>query len=196
MATITDYMFHNLTGLNMDNCTQSQDNIQSINSANYMLTNYYASDCDMNKSINFATQYPSVFYKGSNQVGVGGCNIDANSNITIGSIQTHPKCRISLQQRLFTTVPYLGRGPHNPILESRIQQGDFDRNRKSVNTVTEEPYIDYRSYPLIPSVQSTINNPSNLVEGVAADGWIRGGLPSRELTRDNDYHMHDKSNDS
>ena len=34
---------------------------------------------------------------------------------------------------------------------------------------------------------STINNPANLVEGVAADGWIRGGLPSRELTKDYDY---------
>ena len=26
-----------------------------------------------------------------------------------------------------------------------------------------------------------------LVEGVAAEGWIRGGVPSRELTRDKDY---------
>ena len=25
------------------------------------------------------------------------------------------------------------------------------------------------------------------IEGVAAEGWIRGGLPSRELTRDQDY---------
>jgi len=26
-----------------------------------------------------------------------------------------------------------------------------------------------------------------LVEGVAANGWIRGGLPSREISRDRDY---------
>ena len=32
-----------------------------------------------------------------------------------------------------------------------------------------------------------IQNPANLVEGVANEGWIRGGLPSRELTRDMDY---------
>jgi len=25
------------------------------------------------------------------------------------------------------------------------------------------------------------------MRGVAADGWIRGGLPSRELSRDQDY---------
>ena len=34
---------------------------------------------------------------------------------------------------------------------------------------------------LVPSLKATIQNPANLVEGVANEGWIRGGLPSREL---------------
>jgi len=32
-----------------------------------------------------------------------------------------------------------------------------------------------------------MNNPSYCVEGVASEGWIRGGVPSRELTRDQDF---------
>ena len=40
---------------------------------------------------------------------------------------------------------------------------------------------------LVPTLKETIQNPSNLIEGVAAEGWVRGGLPSREMTRDNDY---------
>ena len=28
---------------------------------------------------------------------------------------------------------------------------------------------------------------NNLVEGIAARGWIRGGLPTRDLIRDQDY---------
>jgi len=47
----------------------------------------------------------------------------------------------------------------------------------------------HQNTPMIPSLQATITNPSNLVEGVAAKGWIRGGLPSRELTRDSDYSV-------
>jgi hypothetical protein len=47
--------------------------------------------------------------------------------------------------------------------------------------------MPYTNYPLLPSIQATVTNPANLVEGVAADGWIRGGLPSRDLTRDQDY---------
>ena len=40
---------------------------------------------------------------------------------------------------------------------------------------------------LVPSLKANIQNPANLCEGIAADGWIRGGLPSRELSRDKDY---------
>ena len=58
---------------------------------------------------------------------------------------------------------------------------------KSCKTVTETSFSKYTRTPLLPTVQATIQNPHNLVEGVAAEGWIRGGLPSRELTRDQDY---------
>jgi hypothetical protein len=40
----------------------------------------------------------------------------------LGSLQTHPKCRISLFQRTFLTVPYLGKGPFNPDLESQLSE--------------------------------------------------------------------------
>ena len=37
---------------------------------------------------------------------------------------------------------------------------------------------------MIPSLKSSVTNPANLIEDSAADGWIRGGLPSRELSKD------------
>jgi hypothetical protein len=61
------------------------------------------------------------------------------------------------------------------------------QNKKSINTTTEQSYIPYQNYPLIPSIENSVTNPANLVEGVAADGWIRGGVPSRELQKDKDY---------
>jgi hypothetical protein len=107
--------------------------------------------------------------------------------LLIGTINTHPKCRISLYERPFKTVPFLGRGSSNPVLESHIQQGDMVTNKKSINTTTEQSYIPYMNYPLLPSIENSITNPANLVEGVAVDGWIRGGAPSRELQKDLDY---------
>ena len=50
--------------------------------------------------------------------------------------------------------------------------------------------MGYSNYPLIPSIANSVTNPANLVEGVADEGWIRGGLPSRELQKDQDYLSH------
>jgi hypothetical protein len=141
----------------------------------------------MSRPIEFATSQPGIFYEGGHQVGAGGCNIDVNSQLLTGSGLMHPKCRISLNQRPFITVPYLGRGECNPLLESKLIQGDMTINKRSVNLLSEQCYSNYLNYPLIPSIASTVSNPSNLIEGVAADGWVRGGIPSREMSREKAY---------
>jgi hypothetical protein len=75
----------------------------------------------------------------------------------------------------------------NPVIESQIQQGEQIVNKKSVANLSEKSYVTYHSTPLLPAIKEQINNPANCVEGVASEGWIRGGVPSRELTRDADY---------
>ena len=70
-------------------------------------------------------------------------------------------------------------------------QGASILDKKSCKTITEKQLVN-RDDDLVPSLKSTIQNPANLVEGVAANGWIRGGLPSRELTRDMDYFKRNK----
>ncbi len=187
MAYVRDYVFDNMSRIGEDSCGMDQRNIQNLNSGNYMLQNFFSAECNMSKPIDFATSQPGINYKGGYQVGAGGCNIDTNSELINGSIITHPRCRISLFERPFKTVPYLGRGEANPLVESRILQGEHFYNKKSINPTTEMSYIDYHNYPLIPSIAATVNNPANLVEGIAANGWIRGGLPSRDLEREKSY---------
>jgi len=187
MSSIKYGAFDNSTRIGSDATDLSTRSIQSMASANYMLNNFFSQDCNMTRPIEFATSQPNVFFKGGNQVGAGGCNIDENSELLIGTINTHPKCKISLLERPFKTVPFLGRGQSNPVLESNIQQGDVSNNKKSINTTTERSFIPYSNYPLLPHLETSITNPANLVEGVASDGWIRGGIPSRELQKDADY---------
>ena len=185
MASVHDYTFNQTTRIGDDQCDLSQRNVQNSEAATYMLNNFRPA-CPMSNAVEFATSQPDVNFTGSFQVGIGGCNIDQNSELSLTRL-SRPKCRISLQERPFATVPYLGRGKSNPTLESQIQQGDLGSNRKSVNPSSEICYSNYSQTPMIPSLQATVSNPANLVEGVAAEGWIRGGLPSRELTRDKDY---------
>ena len=88
-------------------------------------------------------------------------------------------------ERPYLTVPYLGRGKSNVVLEAQLQQGDQIINKKSVNPSSEVSYLNYSNYPLLPEIEQSVTNPNNLIESEAAAGWIRGGLPSREYARDN-----------
>jgi hypothetical protein len=186
MASVHNYMFENMSRLGTDNCSLSQDNVQNLKQGNYLLTNYFSNDCTMQNPISLATNQPNVFFSGGHQTGAGGCNIDANSSLFHSDI-TKPACKISLMQRPFATVPFLGRGASNTVLESQLQQGDVVADKKSIATVTEETLVNVQTYPMIPSLHATVTNPANLIEGSAAEGWIRGGLPSREMVRDKDY---------
>lgn len=187
MANVSSYIFDNMSRIGLDACCKSQTDIQNVDSCNYTLQNYFASDCSMKKPIDLATTQPGIMYNGGFNSGAGGCNIDTSSKLQIGTIQTHPRCRIDLYQRPFATVPYLGRGSVNPVMEAQIQQGEQLVNKRSVNNLSEKSYIKYHQTPLLPAVKERLNNPATSVEGVASQGWVRGGVPSRELTRDADY---------
>jgi len=185
MASVYDYNFYQTTRLGYDRTDLSQRTLQNTEYANYMLDSFRPSG-PMNSVVDFATSQPNINFKGSYQVSVGGSNIAESSELLISNL-SRPKCRISLIERPYSTVPYLGRGKCDPTLESQIQQGDFANNKKSINPSSEVSYMQYSQTPLLPTIQSTISNPANLIESSAAQGWIRGGLPSRELARDKEY---------
>ena len=178
--------FNNQTRISDDQCDLSIRSIQNTSAANYVLDQQYK-DCSMKSVIEFATNQPNVNFSGSHQTGIGGCNIEENS-VLLHTYPSKPKCRINLQTRQFLTVPYLGKGGGNPVIEQQLLQGESETNRKSVHPYSEICYNNYKNTPLLPSIEATITNPTNLVESEASDGWIRGGLPSRELTRDSQTH--------
>ena len=185
MATYSGYTFDNLSRIGLDQCNISQTDIQNVASCNYLTQNYFASDCTMKNVRELATTQPGIMYNGGFNSGAGGCNIDTSSMLQIGTIQTHPRCRIDLFQRPFATVPFLGRGSVNPVMESQIQQGEQLVNKRSVNNLSEKSYIKYHQTPLLPAVKQRMH--TTKIENDASEGWIRGGVPSRELTRDSDY---------
>jgi hypothetical protein len=185
MANVSDYTFLNMGRIGMDKCSLSETELQNVKGADYTLTNHFSSDCNMTKPMDLALSQPNMNYKGSNQVGMGGCNIDQNSQLLLGSQITHGSEKITLNERMFRTVPYLGKGRGDVDLESQLSQGESLINKKSVNPSSEVSYINYKNYPLIPSVAESLANPAAHIEDNADENWIRGGLPSRDLVRDN-----------
>lgn len=185
-------MFNNFTRIGEDNCGLSQVNIQNANAIDYRLQNYFLKDCGMQQPISIATSQPNINYSGMGDggsgAGAGGCVIEQSNDLMISSIQTNPKCKLSLQERPYLTIPYLGRGKSNPVLESELQQGNLFENKKSVNPSAEKCFMKYSNYPLIDPIADTVSNPNYLCESSAARGWVRGGVPSRDLTREKQYN--------
>jgi hypothetical protein len=70
------------------------------------------------------------------------------------------------------------------VVESDIQQGEMSINRQSVNFTNEANYSSRVFVPLLPEIQKQINNPARSIEDSASHGWVRGGIPCRDLTRD------------
>jgi len=188
MAHVSDFTFNTMGRIGSDNCSQDINSIENAQACSYLLQNYFTSDCNMSKAKQLAVTQPGINYSGSMGSDMCGSNIDDSSKLLIGSIQTNPKARIDLFQRPFATVPYLARGAVDPILESQIQQGEAVTNKRTVTRLTEKSHLRYRTTPLIPEMQQTVQNPDNIIEANASQGWIRGGVPSRELSRDRDMY--------
>jgi hypothetical protein len=74
-----------------------------------------------------------------------------------------------------------GRG--NSDVESMLLHSEQVRVGKECGTVTEQAF-DGVFTPMIPLMKENIQNPKNLIPEMAAAGWVRGGLPSREYIRD------------
>ena len=178
-----DYKFNNMSRIGNDTCSMNVSDKQDVHRQNYLLTNFYAQDSNMMQPIMFATSQPNVNYSGSKQVGIGGGNIDVNSQL-MHQEQVSTPCKLSLFHRAYPTIPYLGRGRGDPVLESQIVQGETHTNRKTSNPTSEVNFSQYKNYPLMPEMEETMKKSSRVIESDATDGWIRGGLPSREIHRD------------
>lgn len=180
MAFVRDYFFNDMTRLGEDKCSLDQRNVENMRGTHYQTTNYFMNDATMSKAYTTALNFTGMNLTGGHHSALGGQNIDVSSSLLIEQESTNPRCRLTLVERPFKTVPFLGRGPHNPNIESELLQGDMVRNKKSLSTTTEKSHIPLRHTPMVDSLASTIQNPYNLIESVAHEGWVRGGLPSRE----------------
>jgi hypothetical protein len=175
-------IFDNVSRIGNDSCDMTNKNKQNVEASNYLLENYNVYS-PLSDTIYLATNQPNVFCQGSPAGGINAKNIDQNSALNFSPLGKTPEKTIH-QERLFSTVPYLGKGPTNIIAECDLIPGNLNHNRKTTDENSEVDHTNYIYYPLIPSIEATISNPANLVEGAADEGWVRGGIPSRILNRE------------
>ena len=181
MAAISQ-MFDNVSRIGNDKCDMTNKNKQNNQASNYVFENYNVYS-PLNNTINLATNQPNVFFRGSPGGGINANNIDDNTALNFSQLVRTPE-KATYQERLFSTVPYLGKGVSNINVENDLISNNLNSKRKTADPNSEIDHLNYVYYPLIPSIEATVSNPANLVEGVAAEGWVRGGIPSRILNRE------------
>ena len=167
-----------LTNVRDDLCAVQQYTKQSVGPGRYATT-YLVPDARVVNplAVESLIIYPREGY------GFNNNNIQADSILRNQPGFLSKRCVTRQQARPFLSVPYMGTGRGNAEVETLLQHAEFSRMGKACDTVTET-FFSQQFTPLVPSLQQTIQNPKNLIPEVAANGWIRGGLPSRDYLRD------------
>lgn len=179
MSSLHPYTFNTMASLKSDVPDQTQQNLQNTRFCNYSVANYF-SQYSSASQVQFASEIPGFVV--GNEFSVSPAVVDIESRLFNKSENEQSTEKVQLFERPFATVPYLGRGGGDPTLEAQLQQGQMIRDLKSVATVSEKPYIDYKSYPLREDLRSHVTNPAYSVEEVAMNGWTRGGASARDVS--------------
>jgi hypothetical protein len=172
---------------------ESQRTVQNSAYLNTILT-HFSSDKMSSSHVDFATQFPGVMVSGTNGgTGLGALGVDVESNLLWKTNPERPLEKLQLFQRPFLTVPYLGRGSCDTMLESQLMQGETVRGLKSASTVMEQNFLPLDQYPLDPEKRARSQEARYSVEELALDGWVRGGKSTRDMEEN---HFSNKSKPS
>jgi len=167
-----------LTHTRDDSCGIASYYSQSVSPGKYNLTNLVPDARRVNPlSVQNLIVYPREGF------GANNAEIDAESVLKNQPEFKNNRCLIRAQARPFLSVPFMGTGRGNSDVESMLLHAEQVRQGKECGTIAEQGF-DGVFEPLIKTVRENIQAPKHLVEEVAANGWIRGGIPSRSYVRD------------
>lgn len=187
MTTVSSFMFNNMGRIGNDVTDQTQRTMYNTRFANHTLSNYFSQNLS-DEYIQFATKQPTLMVSGTVLgAGINPAGVDTESKLNLNRVHERHFEKLQLFERPFLTVPYLGRGSCDPALESQLQQGELVSDKKSVSTIMEKSFSKYSLYPLDNKMEERVKNPSYTVEEAALDGWVRGGLSTREMSDDSKF---------
>ena len=60
-------------------------------------------------------------------------------------------------------------------------QGENSNEKKSISTIMEQSFADLSTQPVTMKMKNRVTDPKFNVEEAALDGWVRGGMHTREM---------------
>lgn len=178
-----DFTFNQLSRIGQDDSAYTQEHIMNTNMADYTTYNPFSNQCG--GGLDFAVKQPHVFVnKSTHQLGPLGCNVKANSLLKKGLL-TNPKVKLTLHERPYKTVPFLGKGNVDVYQENKLRLGDTFKERKSVSQFNEQCFFNIEKYPMHSEVKKRLAH--SKIEDDVHPTWMRGGTDTRLLYQNIDY---------
>lgn len=180
-----DFKIQGLTRLGEDACYKTTRNKSSMGQGYYQLDNYHECECEAPTVADVAYEYPTINYRdGYGWTSMYGCNIDNDSKLRNAYNLTNPRLKQQLFERPYLTTPYMGRGINDVCVEDQLRGEDTFQHRPCNNLAGV--YVD-RFTPQIDCLRQNIQNPIHIIPEDNDKNWIWGGVPSRQVIRNNDY---------
>ena len=177
------------TRMEYDDCEMKNRYNETTNPGKYSLFNFHSCKCKASDIEKVANNQPNVYFKdGYGWTGLNGCIVDNDSNLRFKDCNKLTKFgeKNQLFHRPYLSVPFMGRGIGNACLETQLKPGEDTSQKKQCNSLSGN-YKDNNFIPLIPSIKNNIQKPEHIIHDSALNGWIRGGLPSRQIVRNINY---------
>lgn len=176
-----DFVIDESTKFLNDQCFNEGELKQNNNVNDYMLSNYSNCDCKLDDVMEISNKNPGITIKDGYDV--SNCNIDDSSKLRQPAFERHYKSRQQLFPRPFLTSPYIIKGEPKPDLESRIQASIQSFKHKQMQNYDQ----NYVFTPLNEALLMNVQNTDHIIPEQVRNDWVRGGRPSRQDIKDNDY---------
>jgi hypothetical protein len=174
-----EFAVNEFTRARDDSCEVAQQIRDSRGPGKYQVTNLVPAQASASR-----IEYVNPTILGREGFGFNNAQIDQDSRLRNEPTQAgRQRCPLHVQSRPFATVPYMGNGRGNADVESSLLYSEFARVERPCGTVTETFFAN-QFVPLVPHLAQHIQNPANLIPEVAAQGWARSGIPTRQYVRD------------
>jgi len=177
MPTLMDFKFDNLSRIGNDESVYTQNNIMNTEASKYMTFNPFENKCLGGSD--FAMKQSNVFInKSTHGIGPLGCNVNESSALSKG-ILTNDSVKISLRERRYLTVPFLGRGNVEVVKENTLRMGDTFKDKKSVIQMNEQCFNNLNKYPMNDGMKNKIK--------ASNQTWDTVGIDTRNIYKTDKY---------
>ena len=172
-----------------DNLILGIDELQAESPVNYILDNHYGCEKGLKEARSIQTSQPGINFSGGyGWIAEKGWLIDNDSSLRQNNERlTNPNIKNQLFERLTLTNPGLVKGFYDVDIESVIQPGNFTTEQRPCGPLSGVSTLDKSLTPMVPKLKKEVQNPIHIIPENSKIDWVRGGLPTREMIRNEDY---------